>query len=164
MHAQPPDLDQKRREQLKDMTMKTSETRLQEIEDRFAISELRSTYSWHTVRGDRERLLTLFTVDGVFENHRAPGAGPAIATGQAELNGYFDHMAPARRFPMVMNEVTRITGDEAEGTCMMHSVGDDPFCGHYIDSFRRVDGNWLFSARRFYPYWPKFHPADQAKP
>mgnify|MGYP006213080245 CR=1 FL=1 len=36
-----------------------------------------------------------------------------------------------------MNEVTRIQGDVAEGTCAMLSMGEDGFAGHYIDQFRK---------------------------
>lgn len=134
------------------------EKRVEVIEARYAISELRSRYCWYTVRGQREELLTLFTDDGVFENSRAEGETPARAQGQAELAAYFSRIKPARRVPLVTNEVTRVDGDSAEGTCAMLGVGDDGFAGHYIEQFRRVDGVWLFSSRQFFPYWPLYKP------
>lgn len=141
--------------------MNTLENRIRALEDRVALSELRSKYAWFTTRGDRDAVLALFTADGVFENHRAPGGEPALARGQAEMAHYFRHMAPGRRVPMVMNEVFQIGTDTAEGTCVMTAPGDDGFCGHYIDSFRREGEHWLFSHRRFFPYWPVFAPSAE---
>ncbi|MDM0021794.1 nuclear transport factor 2 family protein [Variovorax saccharolyticus] len=138
--------------------MATIEERLCALEDRFAISELRSRYCWYTVRALRHEVVELFTEDGVFENARSSEDTPAIVTGRAALQDYFSRMRPARRIPLVTNEVTHIHGDQVEGTCAMTSIGEDPFCGHYIDSFRKVEGRWLFSARRFFPYWPVFKP------
>lgn len=141
------------------------ERRVSDIEARFAISELRSKYCWYTVRGMKHEVLALFTGDGVFENARSEGAEPATARGTAELSEYFSRMTPGRRVPLVTNELTRIDGDSAEGTCAMLGVGEDGFAGHYIDQFRRVDGTWLFSSRRFFPYWPIYKPdADRAHP
>jgi ketosteroid isomerase-like protein len=140
--------------------MSDLEKRLEVIEARYAISELRSRYCWYTVRGMRDELLTLFTDDGVFENARNEGEAPARAHGRAELATYFARLKPARRVPLVTNEVTRVQGDSAEGTCAMLGAGDDSFAGHYIEQFRRVDGTWLFSSRRFFPYWPLYRPED----
>jgi hypothetical protein len=133
--------------------------RLERIEARIAISELRSRYCWHTTRGDRDEVLALFTEDCIFENNRSAGEKPLVITGRAALRGYLSRMAPGRRVPMVTNEVLTVTGDAAIGTCVMQSIGADPFCGHYVDEFRKVAGQWQFSARRFYPYWPIFRPS-----
>lgn len=139
--------------------------RLSVIEARFAISELRSKYCWYTVRGLQNEVLGLFTEDGVFENSRNADTQPVTVSGHRALADYFARMRPARRVPLVMNEVTRVNGDEAEGTCAMLSVGDDGFAGHYIDHFTRTDGVWRFKSRRFFPYWPVFKPdADQRHP
>ncbi len=139
--------------------MQSLESRIATLEARFALSELRSKYCWHTARGDREAVVALFTVNGVFENHRKPGRVPAVAIGHHEIRAYLSQMAPGRRLPSVTNEVIRIDGDTAQGTCFMSSIGDEPFCGHYIDSFRLHQGQWLFSRREFYPYWPVFAPS-----
>jgi hypothetical protein len=138
--------------------LKTIEERLDAIEARTALSELRSSYCWYTTRGLKAEVLELFTEDGVFENHRTTGGTPAVASGHAELAAYFERMAPGRRLPVVMNEVLRIDGDEAEGTCVMMSMGQEGFCGHYVDTFRRAGGRWRFSRRSFFPYWPDFAP------
>jgi len=139
--------------------MSDIEHRLAAIEARFAISELRSKYCWYTVRAMKDAVLDLFTDDALFENSRTPASQPVAVRGRAALQDYFARMQPARRVPLVMNEVTQVDGDVAEGTCAMMSVGDDGFCGHYIDQFRKVDGQWRFSSRRFFPYWPMFKPA-----
>jgi hypothetical protein len=138
--------------------MSDLEKRLEVIEARYAISELRSRYCWYTVRGMRSDLLSLFTEDGVFENARSEGESPARAQGKNELAAYFSRIKPARRVPLVTNEITRVDGELAEGTCAMLGVGEDGFAGHYIEQFRRVDGAWLFSSRQFFPYWPLYRP------
>ncbi len=135
------------------------EERLAQLETRIAISELRSKYCWYTVRGMKQELVELFAEDGVFENSRNDEDAPVVVTGRKALDEYFSRVKPARRVPLVMNEVTTVNGDEAEGTCAMLGVGEDGFCGHYIDTFRKVDGRWLFSVRRFFPYWPMYKPA-----
>ena len=135
--------------------MSDIETRLAVIEARFAISELRSKYCWYTTRGMRDEVVALFTEDGVFDNAR----NNTVVRGHAALTEYLAPMKPARRVPLVMNEVVRVNGDTAEGTCAMQSISDDAFCGHYIDEFRKVDGVWLFSVRRFFTYWPVYQPA-----
>jgi hypothetical protein len=139
------------------------ERRLAAIEARIAISELRAKYCWYTTRGLRDEVVGLFTEDGIFQNSRNAAGTPLIVEGRAALREYFSRMTPARRVPLVMNEVTHVTGDLAQGTCAMQSVGEDGFCGHYVDEFRKVDGTWLFAARRFYPYWPTFLPAPDRR-
>ena len=132
--------------------------RLEIIETRFALRELRSKYCWYTARGRKEDVLELFTEDGVFENYRTPSGEPAVAAGRAELAAYLERMRPGRRLPTVMNEVVRVEDNLAEGTCVMLSIGDEEFCGHYVDEFQKVAGTWLFRKRSFFPYWPSFAP------
>lgn len=139
--------------------MRDIEERLARLEARSEISALRARYCWHTTRGDRDAVAALFTEDCLFTNARQ-SEGPVVEVrGRAALHAYLSRMTPGRRVPMVMNEVTEIDGATAQGTCVMQSVSDDPFVGHYIDDFRRVDGHWLFAARRFFPYFPIFNPA-----
>lgn len=137
--------------------------RLEVIEARFALGELRSKYCWYTSRGLKEDVLDLFTEDGIFENHRTPSGEPAVAAGRAELAAYFERMQPGRRLPTVMNEVVRVEDDRAEGTCVMLSVGDEEFCGHYVDEFQKVAGTWLIRKRSFFPYWPSFAPSPNRR-
>ena len=137
--------------------------RLDDIEARIAISELRSAYCWYTTRGERDLVVDLFADDCVFENHRADGEKPALALGKPALRAYLAKMAPGRRIPVVMNEILSISGDRASGTCVMQSFGGDPFCGHYVDEFVKVSGSWKFSVRRFFPYWPVFKPDESRR-
>ncbi|MFO1188889.1 MAG: nuclear transport factor 2 family protein [Alphaproteobacteria bacterium] len=129
-----------------------------DLEARFAISELRSKYCWYTVRGFRDDVVDLFTEDGMFQNSRNTQGDVVTVAGRQALQDYFTRMKPARRIPVVMNEVTHVKGDLADGTCAMQSLGEEGFCGHYIDHFRKVNGTWLFSRRQFFPYWPIFRP------
>jgi hypothetical protein len=110
------------------------------------------------VRGLRDEVIKLFTEDGVFQTTRSAGSNAPVVKGTAALNEYFSRAKPARRVPLVMNEVIHVDGDQAEGTCAMQSVGEEAFCGHYVDRFRKVNGQWLFAARHFYPYWPTYMP------
>jgi hypothetical protein len=139
--------------------MSDIETRLAVIEARFAISELRSKYCWYTTRGMRDEVVALFTEDGVFDNAR----NNSVTRGRAALFEYFSEMRPARRIPLAMMEVVTVDGDEAEGTCAMQSVGENEFCGHYIDRFRKVEGQWLFAERHFHPYWPVYAPSEERR-
>ena len=145
--------------------MRSIEERLSDIEVRNAISELRAAYCWHTVRAARLPLVELFTEDAIFENTRNASAAPVRIVGREALLAFFTRMTPARRVPLVMNEVIRVQGDRAEGTCAMMSLGEDSFCGHYIDDFRKVGDRWLFAHRRFFPYWPDYRPSpDRSDP
>lgn len=141
--------------------MTTLDDRLARLEARNAISELRSRYCWYTARGLREAVTELFTEDALFENSRSEDGGTVIIRGRAALHAFFGPMKPARRIPLVMNEVIAISGASASGTCAMISVGEDGFCGHYVDDFRLVEGQWLFSRRQFFPYWPQFKPSPE---
>lgn len=134
------------------------EKRLAELEARVAISELRAKYCWYTVRGLRDDVVNLFTEDGVFENSRNEQGDIISVVGRNALQEYFSRMKPARRIPVVSNEVTHLDGDRAEGTAVMQSLGEERFCGHYIDQYRKLNGQWLFSKRQFFPYWPLFKP------
>lgn len=136
----------------------TLDERISALEARNAISELRSRYCWYTVRGLRDEVATLFTEDARFENSRNAAGQTIIVTGRAALQDFFSRMQPARRIPMVMNEVIAIKGDTAQGTCAMMSIGEDSFCGHYRDDFRKIGSRWLFSRRQFFPYWPQYRP------
>ena len=137
------------------------EPRLAALEARIAISELRASYCWYTVRGEREAVLTLFTEDCIFENARSTGDSPVAVHGKAALREYLSRMRPARRVPLVTNEVTSLDGDHASGTCAMLSVGEDGFAGHYVDDFVRIGGGWLFQRRQFFPYWPVYRPSAE---
>jgi len=146
--------------------MNTLESRIADLETRFAVSELRSTYCWYTARGDRRAVVELFAEDAVFENSRGASNEPVSVRGRDAIARHLSGMRPGRRIPLVANEVTKILReDRAEGTCVMTNLGEDPFCGHYIDEFVKVEGIWRFSLRRFFPYSPEFSPsADRLAP
>jgi hypothetical protein len=71
---------------------------------------------------------------------------PVVVRGRQALRAYFDRMKPARRVPLVTNEVTQVSGDHAQGTCAIVST---------------VDGRWLFARRQFFPYWPVYKPSAE---
>jgi SnoaL-like domain len=136
------------------------ERRIDRIEARTAVSELRSTYCWYITRGFGKDIAALFTDDGVFQNVRGGvGGQPKIVSGKAALQENFARIQPAMRIPLIMNEVIRIDRNAATGTCAMVAFGDETFSGHYYDEFRRENGRWLFSRREYYTYWPVFMPS-----
>jgi hypothetical protein len=140
--------------------MKSLESRIADLETRFAVSELRSTYCWYTTRGERQAVVELFVEDAVFENSRGASEAPTIVRGRNAIASHLSGMRPGRRIPLVVNEVTKIlSANRAEGTCVMTNAGEDPFCGHYVDEFLKVGDIWRFSVRRFFPYSPQFSPS-----
>jgi len=136
-----------------------TEQQIYVLEARVLISELRSRYCWYTTRGDRESVVNLFTKDCRFVNHRS-AKNVVTIHGRENLFNHLSEMKPGRRIPMVMNEITSVYTDTASGTCVMYALGEDPFCGHYEDTFKKVDDDWLFSSRSFYPYSPIFRPSQ----
>jgi hypothetical protein len=126
--------------------------RVEELTSREEIRELRARYSFHARQADWRSIADLFTEDGVFDSVR-PNGEHMLWTGRETI---YENLK-ARNvpvLPMISNEIMRLDGDMAEGTCsMMTTISPDPtsngFIGQYYDEMRRVDGKWLFSLRRF---------------
>ena len=58
----------------------------------------------------------------------------------------------AHPVPLIHNLIVEVDGDNAAATCVMEGKvygTSHGVIGEYCDSFRRVDGNWLFAARIF---------------
>jgi hypothetical protein len=98
------------------------EARIDALESRAAIDELRSRYAWHAMRGDAAGVASLFTEDCVFDGP----AGPGII----EVNG------------------DRATGSCVMETPMAPDFGH--LVGDYVEEFARIDGKWYFAVRRMY--------------
>lgn len=138
------------------------EQRLDILESREYIKELRAKYAWHAARGEVHGIVSLFTEDGVFEvlagKERVRSQGREAIAGFLIANG----MKPAHVVPLIHNDIIVIEGDQAHGTCAMENPGttDAPrgFTGYYLEKMRRENGRWLFTERRYFFYTPVFEP------
>lgn len=143
----------------------TLEARIEEIEARLAIEELRSRYAHHAMRGNAAGVAGLFTEDCIFDGPSGPG-NRAVIHGRHALA---DFLAPSigrvgAVLPLIHNGITNVSGDRATGSCVMETP-EAPGFGHlicqYLEEFRRVDGRWYFSTRRMYlcvPYREEMPP------
>jgi|EndMetStandDraft_4_1072995.scaffolds.fasta_scaffold52053_3 uncharacterized protein (TIGR02246 family) len=133
--------------------------RLDAIESREQIRELPAKYVWASARGNVPAMVELFTDDCDFESG-PPEARMKLKGRQAVLD-FLTRMVPkpGSIIALIQNQTVELKGETATGTCAMFNPiaapQMSPFVGYYRDEFRRVDGVWLFSARRFWNYAPK---------
>lgn len=135
------------------------EQRLDILESREQIKELRAQYAWHAARGKIKEVVALFTEDAIFESWAKDQRH--FIRGRTELEALMmaaDMKRPCTVVPLIHNDIIEIDGDHASGTCVMQTPvgpdGTDGFTGYYHDVMRREQGRWLFSERRFYLYLP----------
>jgi hypothetical protein len=122
-------------------------SRLQALEDRADLAELRALYCVFADQKRWDDLANLFTEDGWLR-------GRDEIKGRTVLRNYFEeseHRSDAA-WHFSHNETTDLNGDEATG----YSYFDAPrvkegkawvCAGYYDDRFRRVDGRWHFQGR-----------------
>jgi ketosteroid isomerase-like protein len=126
------------------------------------IKELRARYCWHAARGDYDRIVEIFTPDGMFE---VMANGQRIAhRGREAIHAFLaKSMVPGMVFPTITNEVITVEGDTAYGTCAMCSAApNNTFSGYYHDRAVLYEGRWLFTERRFFFYTPVFERSGLA--
>jgi hypothetical protein len=126
---------------------------LQEISDRFEITDLMVRYSHVVDTGQWDVLDEIFSADAVID-YTAMG-GPR--GGVAEITEFLRSTMP--QFPafqhMIANSSIAVTGDVATARTMCHNPivlpGEDGrvmFCGlWYLDEFARIDGEWRITSR-----------------
>jgi len=129
--------------------LNTLESRIQAIEDRQQLGELRGHYC-HVVDGRQwETLADLFTEDGEF-------IGFARARGRAEILSYFrdtvSEIADAF-WHFCSNPTLKLNGDTATGLLSMHYMAikngvSYAAAGTYHDVMRRENGIWKFVRRK----------------
>jgi ketosteroid isomerase-like protein len=125
---------------------------------------LRASYAWEAARGNHEGIVAHFERDGVFEllvdDRRKQLRGHDAI--RAHLRAT---MRPQLVFPMIHNDIIRVEGGQAAGTCVMQTpiaAGESgrqltSLLGYYHDLARRQpDGRWLFAERRWFLYSPVF--------
>jgi SnoaL-like domain len=131
-----------------------SESKLDEMMDKQALTELVYDYCRAVDRVDQEFLASLYHRDA-FDDHGIFGSGPV----QNFLSVTAQHQQ--QPFGIVHHNITNVrlhvAGDYAEGESYVQAfhVIDSPdgpfdmiFIGRYLDKFERRDGLWKFKHRR----------------
>jgi hypothetical protein len=144
------------------MNATLEQTLLHDLEAEREIKELRSKYCWYAVRSDSVAVSKLFTEDCRFESPPATAGGPRrwIEGGRPAIKTMMDGTA-GHVVPLVTNHLIVVDGDTAKGSCTMESAaspvpGMTSILCYYLDKFRKVNGEWLFSERRLFFYRPYF--------
>lgn len=132
------------------------------LEARAEITDLIYRYALHIRSGEPGRCADLFTADGAFEVRDGNPLDPASlkvrsrVTGRDGVVAYVGNSARGGRMvPAIHNVLVELSGDTATASSLM--IGQlwptaTEVLGEYADSFRRVDGVWLFS-QRIYTIW-----------
>lgn len=136
-------------------------TRIQMIEDRQQIEELRATYCFLVDDGRFDELVDRhFTDDAVCDFRAVRGGGTLalVSGGREEVRTFFSQIVAATLHEMchtVHNHRIVIDQDLASGDCYFEVTAKDPTSGHaivgagrYIDRYRRVAGRWCFAQRK----------------
>lgn len=128
------------------------EARLDALEAKEAIRQLTAAYCFAVAEARSDDIVAMFTADGVFKMRGREWSGTA---GLTEM--YRDVGAEATPKPYIQNHVIETDGDDATGRCgveirMVHKGVAYTVAGHYFDTYRRVDGRWLFAERDFHIY------------
>jgi hypothetical protein len=144
------------------MAAKTDAELLREVLAKKEISELRARYCWHATRGDYDKIIEIFTPDGIFE--LLQGDQRIALKGREAIHAFLaKSMVPGMVFPMITNEIITIDGDTAYGTCAMRSEAPaNSFSGYYHDKAVVYEGRWLFTQRRWFFYTPNFERSGLA--
>lgn len=125
-------------------------------EDRLALEDLHARYVHAVDRGDFDLLRALYTDDAVEEH--GPFLGP--------VDAFIAWLRPVcAAFEIATHTVTNLLarGDaataqsEARGVAFLRLKGDPPFgvlvVNRLFDSYRKVDGQWLFARRAVCVDW-----------
>jgi len=129
--------------------MASVEQRLQQIIDKDDIRELTAKYCFAVAENDTAAIVGLFTPDGVFKIR------DKAVTGTEDLTEFYTGPPGAiSPKPFIQNHVIEVDGDNATGRCgveirVVHKDQAYTAAGHYYDTYRRVDGRWLFAQRDF---------------
>jgi ketosteroid isomerase-like protein len=142
-----------------------------EVADRLAIRELVEAYAHCADRRDAKGQMALFTADAhfvVYMNAKDPAPSQelhsreALAPVFADLNQY----AATMHF-LGQTTILTLTGDRGTGEtyCMPHhlTIALEErrlmiAALRYMDTFVKMDGEWLFAERRLYVDWLEERP------
>ncbi len=122
-------------------------------EDPNFYTQLKASYcraadmGWDRRKPDAERMISLFTADGVWDAGPFPGGG--IYKGHKEIFDFFDSGRNVFGMHCVSNPIIKVNGDNATGQWQLlapGSVGEDYLWigGIYDDQFVRTPQGWRF--------------------
>lgn len=102
----------------------------------------------HSVKhNDTESIVAMFCETGTFE------MPDRVVRGHDELRRAYTAVASdLEAMPFIQNHVINVNGDQAEGLCavqirVVENGEAHTAAGHYEDTYRRVNGEWLFDRR-----------------
>jgi ketosteroid isomerase-like protein len=139
--------------------LKKVKRRLDALEDREQIQELRASYCFLVDDGRFDELVdTCFTEDAECNFRSANGdVGPFVSKGSEEVRVFFGQVVASLLEDMshtIHNHRIAIDGDRASGDCYFEVTARDPAtgeavvgAGRYLDRYRRVDERWRFEKR-----------------
>ena len=116
------------------------------VEDRLAIQELIARYNHAIDGGDADDWAATFAPDGTFESRGEVHAGTEqLAT---FARGFQQRLPGARHWNN--NLVIDGDGDQATTTCYLQLWREGQLAseGRYVDTLRKIDGQWRFASRK----------------
>ena len=115
-------------------------------EDRLAIQDLVARYNHAIDGGDPADWAGTFASDGTFESRGEVHAGTDALL--AFARGFQERMSGARHWNN--NLIIEGDGDDARTSCylMLWRGGKVVSEAKYVDTLRRVDGQWRFTSRK----------------
>jgi hypothetical protein len=128
------------------MSNKDLEVRLQMLEDREAIKELRASYCWTIDEGRLDEFLDLFT-----DEVEADFGDLGVFKGKAEWRKFVYERIPtffSKMRHLIHNELTtKLEDNQAEGKAYFEFVGireGNSFIGggHYEHKYLKINGQW----------------------
>lgn len=126
-----------------------------DIEDRISIRELYDRYVWAIDDAATEAWVDCFTEDGIFDSPRF-GRYQGVEGLRKFARVYTDSLGGAKTRHVTTNILFKIEGDRAEGKCLLtyfhtkHGRSELAGVGGYNDKLRKVNGRWLYEARRVF--------------
>jgi ketosteroid isomerase-like protein len=135
------------------------ESRIQLLEDREQIRELRATYCFLVDDGRFEELVeSCFTQDAVCDfRYRQGLAEPLVFSGRPGILVFYRDMVAKTLVDMshtVQNHRIQVNGDQGTGDCYFELTARDASsgaamtgAGRYLDCYQRVQGVWQIAER-----------------
>ena len=134
--------------------MATTDDRLHRLEAIAVIKELTAKYCMHVSRKEGEAIVDLFIDDGVLDGSTA---AIGVTSGRDALLAFYKQSVTdgEESLPFIHSHIIQVSGDEAPGTRALEarfSRGGRSItaAGFHQDTYRRVDGRWLFAERKLH--------------
>ena len=130
---------------------KSLEEKVQELWDREQIKSLTYAYGQCLEKMDSDALSKLFTEDGAMD---FTSVGWGVKQGRQAIKEFYPTTWPQRVKPFFTNHYIEFDDpNHAHGWCWLDNRlknGDESMigCGRLHDRYEKVDGKWLFKARR----------------